>query len=397
MMVVPFMRRLLISTKIAPSIRLFSERSAPFSLERLSGKDEESNIYEALCRYRTIYYELPGKKECPQQIICTAGADLNERKEMSVDEVPRFVDSLRSSFTELETLPQPVIAAIDGYALGGGLELALACDIRVASANAKVGLIETRLAIIPGAGGTQRLSRVVGISMAKELIFTGRVISGEEANRIGLVNHCTQSDAFAKAVDIAREILPKGPIAIRVAKTAVRVGSEMSLDCGLVMEQQCYAQVSCYLSWFHNLQMEEEREKSLLCDFEMKSIQDDKLIAKREELERSGKDLSELEEQIGVINATIEDGWSKKGEQLMAKCVAMLQISNDSARDVNDEHSLQRMLDRKLLLIVQQRFEQEGYKSPWILPQIKHVSGESLRDVCFHLVVPIYFIRGFRC
>uniref|UniRef100_A0A0K0D4T2 MRP-L46 domain-containing protein n=1 Tax=Angiostrongylus cantonensis TaxID=6313 RepID=A0A0K0D4T2_ANGCA len=144
---------------------------------------------------------------------------------------------------------------------------------------------------------------------------------------------------------------------------------------------------------FHNLQMEEEREKSLLCDFELKSIQDDKLIAKREELERSGKDLSELEEQIGVINATIEDGWSRKGEQLMAK----LRICNDSARDVNDEHSLQRMLDRKLLLIVQQRFEQNGYKSPWILPQIKHVSGESLRDVCFHLAVPVfYFIRGFR-
>uniref|UniRef100_A0A0K0DME9 Enoyl-CoA hydratase n=1 Tax=Angiostrongylus cantonensis TaxID=6313 RepID=A0A0K0DME9_ANGCA len=178
------------------------------------------------------------------------GADLKERKEMSVDEVPRFVDSLRSSFTEdpvnqicrsaiifeflfppksytlkilhsfstclqLEALPQPIIAAIDGYALGGGLELALACDIRVASANARVGLIETRLAIIPGAGGTQRLSRAVGISMAKELIFTGRVISGEEANRIGLVNHCTQSDAFAKAVDIAREILPKAGMFVK--------------------------------------------------------------------------------------------------------------------------------------------------------------------------------------
>ncbi|KAE9412890.1 hypothetical protein Angca_004594 [Angiostrongylus cantonensis] len=263
MMVVPFMKRLLISTKSVPSIRLFSERSAPFSLERLSGKDEGIALFtmnypkrkNALSRLfvqqlRECVAAVKFDKSVRVVILKSdvegtfcSGADLKERKEMSVDEVPRFVDSLRSSFTELEALPQPIIAAIDGYALGGGLELALACDIRVASANARVGLIETRLAIIPGAGGTQRLSRAVGISMAKELIFTGRVISGEEANRIGLVNHCTQSDAFAKAVDIAREILPKGPIAIRVAKTAIRFGSEMSLDCGLVMEQQCYAQI----------------------------------------------------------------------------------------------------------------------------------------------------------
>ncbi|KAJ1362467.1 hypothetical protein KIN20_022019 [Parelaphostrongylus tenuis] len=127
---------------------------------------------------------------------------------------------------------------------------------------------------------------------------------------------------------------------------------------------------------FHNLQMEEEREKSLLCNFELKSIQDEKLMAKREEFERLGKDLSELEEQIGATNAAIQDGWSRRGEQLMAK----LQVASDSARKVNDEHSLQRMLDRKVLLIVQQRFNQEGYRSPWILPQTKHASGESLRE-----------------
>ncbi|KAJ1362468.1 hypothetical protein KIN20_022020 [Parelaphostrongylus tenuis] len=153
-----------------------------------------------------------------------AGADLKERKEMSNEEVARFVCLLRSSFAE------PVIAAIDGYALGGGLELALACDIRVACE-------------FHDPRGTQRLTRAVGLSMAKELIFTGRVIGGEEANRIGLVNHCTPSDPFAKAVDIAREILPKGPVAIRVAKTAVSLSSEVSLDCGFLMEQQCYAQV----------------------------------------------------------------------------------------------------------------------------------------------------------
>ncbi|VDL74726.1 unnamed protein product [Nippostrongylus brasiliensis] len=174
--------------------------------------------------------------------FCT-GADLKERKTMPIEDVPKFVDSLRSSFSELEMLPQPVIAAIDGYALGGGLEMALACDIRVASSKAKIGLTETKLAIIPGAGGTQRLTRAVGPSMAKELIFTGRIISGEEACRIGLVNHCTTSDAFSKALDIAREIVPRGPVAVRLAKIAVDTGSGMDLSSGLVVEQQCYAQV----------------------------------------------------------------------------------------------------------------------------------------------------------
>ncbi|VDM65684.1 unnamed protein product [Strongylus vulgaris] len=174
--------------------------------------------------------------------FCT-GADLKERKMMPIEKVPIFVDSLRSSFSELEGLPQPVIAAIDGYALGGGLELALACDIRVASAESKVGLTETKLAIIPGAGGTQRLTRAVGPAIAKELIFTGRMIGGEEACRMGLVNHCTKTDSFSKALEIAREIIPRGPIAVRLAKIAIDTGAEVSLSNGLIVEQQCYAQV----------------------------------------------------------------------------------------------------------------------------------------------------------
>ncbi|KAK6060233.1 enoyl-CoA hydratase/isomerase family protein [Cooperia oncophora] len=251
---------------------------------------------------------------------------------MPVEDVPKFVDSLRSSFSELEFLPQPVIAAIDGYALGGGLEMALACDIRVASSSAKIGLTETRLAIIPGAGGTQRLTRAVGPSMAKELIFTGRMISGEEACRIGLVNHCTKSDAFSKAMEIAREIVPRGPLAVRLAKIAIDTGSGMDLSSGLVVEQQCYAQViptqdrrrevlralqcGCRFCGSNGTfmvsvalsrpQMEEEREKSLLCDFELKSRHDEKLLEKRAELEREGKELSELDEQMGLANSIIQ-------------------------------------------------------------------------------------------
>ncbi|KJH43066.1 putative 3-hydroxybutyryl-CoA dehydratase [Dictyocaulus viviparus] len=264
-MLLPHIRYLLSRPAHSSFSRLLSKHNNPFTIDRLSGKDQgivifSMNYPQTKNAISRLFLQQLRLRDCITAVkldksvrvvvlksdvegaFCT-GADLKERKSMTADEVPIFVDLLRSSFSELETLPQPVIAAIDGYALGGGLELALACDIRVASAGAKIGLIETKLAIIPGAGGTQRLTRAVGLSMAKELIFTGRIINGEEASRIGLVNHCTQSDAFTKAMDIAREILPKGPIAIRLAKTAICLGSDMSLDCGLVVEQQCYAQV----------------------------------------------------------------------------------------------------------------------------------------------------------
>ncbi|XP_015258753.1 PREDICTED: methylglutaconyl-CoA hydratase, mitochondrial, partial [Cyprinodon variegatus] len=115
-------------------------------------------------------------------IFC-AGADLKERAKMAPSEVGPFVSRARALITELGNLTVPTIAAIDGAALGGGLEMALACDIRIASSSAKMGLVETKLAIIPGAGGTQRLPRAIGVSLAKELIFTGRVVDGKEAFR----------------------------------------------------------------------------------------------------------------------------------------------------------------------------------------------------------------------
>ncbi|KAK6746938.1 hypothetical protein RB195_000281 [Necator americanus] len=127
---------------------------------------------------------------------------------------------------------------------------------------------------------------------------------------------------------------------------------------------------------FQRLQLEEEREKSLLCDFELKSLSDEKLIAKRAELEREGKELSELDEQIGITNAQIEDEWNKEGEQLMES----LGLNNPHSSEDKDERSLRRMLDRKLLLIVRQRMGQANYESPWILPQTKHLPGESLRE-----------------
>ncbi|XP_058157410.1 methylglutaconyl-CoA hydratase, mitochondrial isoform X2 [Dasypus novemcinctus] len=144
-------------------------------------------------------------------------------------------------------LPVPTIAAIDGLALGGGLELALACDIRVAASSAKMGLVETKLAIIPGAGGTQRLPRAIGMSLAKELIFSARVLDGQEAKAVGLVSHVPQQNeegdaAYRKALDLAKEFLPQGPVAMRVAKLAINQGMEVDLVTGLAIEEACYAQ-----------------------------------------------------------------------------------------------------------------------------------------------------------
>ncbi|EFA85679.1 enoyl-CoA hydratase/isomerase domain-containing protein [Heterostelium album PN500] len=176
-------------------------------------------------------------------VFC-AGADLKERAQMSQKQASEFVYDLRNSFTELEVLPQPTIAVIDGVALGGGLEMALSCDFRFASTASKLGLPETGLAIIPGAGGTQRLPRLIGPAAAKELIFTGAVINSKRALEIGLIQRETEpSETFNKAVEFARTILPKGPIAIRVAKIAIDKGMNVDIATGMSIEQACYAQV----------------------------------------------------------------------------------------------------------------------------------------------------------
>jgi len=176
-------------------------------------------------------------------VFC-AGADLKERAGMSPAETATFVHGLRAAFTELEDLPMPVIAVLEGAAFGGGLELALAADLRVAGAEARMGLVETALAIIPGAGGTQRLPRLIGVSRAKELIFTARRIGAAEAERLGLVDRVAPAGgALDAALALAREILPNGPVALRMAKLAVNRGLGLGLGAGLAFEQACYAQV----------------------------------------------------------------------------------------------------------------------------------------------------------
>lgn len=180
-------------------------------------------------------------------VFC-AGADLKERASLTPSEVSLFVTSLRGLFKNIEQLPMPVISAIDGAALGGGLEMALACDIRTVADTAKLGLVETKLAIIPGAGGTQRLPRILGPALAKELIFTARVIHGKEAKELGICNHVvpqneTADAAYNRAIEIATEILPNGPIGVRMAKKAIDQGTQVDLSTGYAIEEACYAQV----------------------------------------------------------------------------------------------------------------------------------------------------------
>uniref|UniRef100_A0A6I8S2V4 AU RNA binding protein/enoyl-CoA hydratase n=1 Tax=Xenopus tropicalis TaxID=8364 RepID=A0A6I8S2V4_XENTR len=168
--------------------------------------------------------EVPG-------VFC-AGADLKERAKMHPSEVGPFVTKARALMNEFANLPMPTIAALDGAALGGGLEMAMACDIIVAASSAKMGLVETKLAIIPGAGGTQRLPRAVGVALAKELIFSARVLDGNEAKSLGLVSHVVEQNdagdaAFKRAVALAREFTPQGPIALRMAKLAINQGIEI--------------------------------------------------------------------------------------------------------------------------------------------------------------------------
>jgi enoyl-CoA hydratase/carnithine racemase len=175
-----------------------------------------------------------------QKAFC-AGADLKERATLPPERVKEYIFTIRNLLTTVEQLPKPVIAAVNGIALGGGTELALASDIRLASSNASMGLTETRLAIIPGGGGTQRLPRLVGKGKAKELIFTGQRIGAEEAHRIGLVNQVCAPEELPEACrQMAAMICETGPIAIEQAKYAINYGMETDLHTGLAIESNAY-------------------------------------------------------------------------------------------------------------------------------------------------------------
>ena len=174
--------------------------------------------------------------------VFAAGADIKEMSGMTYQDMLRASVGLQDAFTAVARIPQPTIAAVTGYALGGGCELALCCDMRIAADDAKLGQPEILLGIIPGAGGTQRLPRLVGVSRAKELVFTGRHVDAAEALAIGLVNRVVPADeVYSTALELARR-LAKGPaLALRAAKEAIDRGLDTDLDTGLDIERVRFA------------------------------------------------------------------------------------------------------------------------------------------------------------
>ncbi len=186
--------------------------------------------------------------------VFAAGADIKEMQKMDHAAMIRRSKALQDSFTAVARIPKPVVAAVTGYALGGGCELALCADIRIAGERAKLGQPEILLGLVPGAGGTQRLSRLVGPSKAKDLIFTGRQVKADEALAIGLVDRVVpDEEVYARAHEWAAR-LAKGPaIALRAAKESVDAGLETDIDTGLAIER----------NWFAGLFATEDRETGM--------------------------------------------------------------------------------------------------------------------------------------
>jgi enoyl-CoA hydratase/carnithine racemase len=176
--------------------------------------------------------------------VFAAGADIKAMSQLDGSSMVAWGRELTSSFTTVARIPKPVIAAVTGYALGGGYELALCADFRVLGTNAKIGQPEILLGVIPGAGGTQRLARLVGPAKAKELVFTGRHVAAEEALVMGLADAVVPDDeVYATAVAMARKFAAGPPLALAAAKRAIDEGLDLDLDAGLALESRLFAEL----------------------------------------------------------------------------------------------------------------------------------------------------------
>ncbi|WP_446897740.1 short-chain-enoyl-CoA hydratase [Clostridium sp. LBM24168] len=172
-----------------------------------------------------------------------AGADISEMRDLNAAGGRKFGILGNKVFRKLENLEKPVIAAVNGFALGGGCEISMACDIRIASSKAKFGQPESGLGITPGFGGTQRLSRLVGLGMAKELIYTAKMIKADEAFRIGLVNKVVEPDALIdEAKALANQIIASAPIAVKLCKAAINKGIQTDIDTAIAYESEVFGE-----------------------------------------------------------------------------------------------------------------------------------------------------------
>lgn len=196
-----------------------------------------------------------------------AGADIGEMSTMNPKKGEAFGIAGNKVMSQVASFPCPVIAAVNGYALGGGFELALACDLRLASEKARFAFPETGLGITPGFGGTQRLARLVGPALASELIFTGRTVKADEALAKGMVSQvCAPEELLDKAQELADTIAGRAPIAIRQAKKAIRGGLDLTLEKGLDYESECFGE--CFDSEDQKNAMKAFVEKQPFNDFQ---------------------------------------------------------------------------------------------------------------------------------
>ena len=213
--------------------------SAPKSLNALNSAilaEMDSFLSGFDCnKYRCLIVTGDGEKSF------VAGADISEMATLNVQQGQTFGMRGAGVFRKIETLPVPVIAAVNGFALGGGCELAMACDIRICSENAKFGQPEVGLGIIPGFSGTVRLARLVGMGIAKQLIYTGKPIKADEALRIGLVNAVVpQAELMDKAMELANQIATNAPLAVRAAKQCINAEYDMPVDDAIVNESRAF-------------------------------------------------------------------------------------------------------------------------------------------------------------
>jgi methylglutaconyl-CoA hydratase len=232
----------------APGATVRVEREAAAAVVTLARPEAANALSRALVADLAAAFSALAA-ESPAAVVLTgagdkafcAGADLRERRSFTLDQTRAFLRDLNTLVDQIAAFPRPVIAALNGSAFGGGLELALACDLRLCVEGAQLGLPEVRLGIIPGAGGTQRLSRLCGVGVAKELILTGRRIDAARARDLGLVNAVVPADRLrAEAVAWVADIALCAPLAVAQAKRAIDQGSGRPLADGLAAERSAY-------------------------------------------------------------------------------------------------------------------------------------------------------------
>ncbi|HZR07803.1 MAG TPA: enoyl-CoA hydratase-related protein [Myxococcales bacterium] len=231
---------------------LIQEDRGPVRVLTIDGEAQMNVLSRALVAELAQHAREAAKDASVRAVVVTgagrrafcAGANLKERKGWSDDDVRRWLVELHEGFREVERCPKPWIAAINGLALGGGCELALACDLRVLDPGAQIGLTETRIGVIPGGGGTVRLARLIGLGRAKDLILTARRLEPAEALHLGVVNRISAAgDSVSAAVALANEISANAPVAVAAAKASIDEAWDLAMDAALDRERQHYEKV----------------------------------------------------------------------------------------------------------------------------------------------------------